>query len=153
MSLDVYLTIPGGDESSEVEPADRAIWVRIGGSTREITRRQWDEMFPGQEPVYSAAGGTKRVYTANITHNLAKMASEAGCYLPVWRPEEAGIKTAAEMVPHLTMGLNALRADPYRFKLLNPYNGWGTYESLVQFLSGYLEACRDYPQAEVSVWR
>ena len=33
-------------------------------------------------------------YSANITHNLGKMAEEAGIYKHLWRPEEIGITKA-----------------------------------------------------------
>lgn len=34
------------------------------------------------------------LYDANITHNLNRMADEAGIYEHVWRPEEIGVTTA-----------------------------------------------------------
>jgi hypothetical protein len=45
-----------------------------------------------------------------------------------------------------------LQADPARFQSLNPSNGWGTYEGLVQFVTAYLAACVQFPDATVSVW-
>ena len=94
-----------------------------------------------------------QVYSANITHNLNTMAEEAGIYKALWRPEEIGIKTAAELVPLLSAGLDLLRSDPERFKRHNATNGWGLYEHFVPFVEKYLEACREHPDAEVSVSR
>jgi hypothetical protein len=93
------------------------------------------------------------VYWRNITHNLNKMAEEAGIYEVLWRPEELGITKAAELIDPLTVGLEKLKADPERFKQFNAPNGWGDYDSLVDFVETYLEACIDTPNAEVSVSR
>ena len=92
------------------------------------------------------------VYDANITHNLNKMASEAGIYKELWRPEEVGITKAGQLIKPLQEGLALLKSDPERFKHLNPENGWGSYEGLVEFVEKYLEACVESPDAEVSTW-
>jgi len=92
-------------------------------------------------------------YSANITHNLCAMADEAGVYQLLWRPEEEGIKTARQAIEPLKDGMARLRAEPDRFRRLNPENGWGNYEGLVTFVENYLRACEDYPDAEIVVWR
>lgn len=151
MSLDVYLTVPG-----EVEHPSSAgrIFIRRDGQTVEITRAEWDEIYPGREPatveVDESGGGY--VYEANITHNLSRMADEAGVYRALWRPKEIGVTRAAQLVESLRDGLATLNGDPERFRALNPSNGWGDYEGLVRFVAGYLAACERWPQAEVSVW-
>lgn len=94
-----------------------------------------------------------QVYDANITHNLAGMAKEAGVYLAMWQPDEIGISTAAELAEILETGLAKLEAEPERFRAMNPPNGWGSYEGLVQFVRNYLQACRDNPDAEVEASR
>ena len=38
------------------------------------------------------------VYSANITHNLNRMAMEAGIYECLWRPDEHGITKAAQII-------------------------------------------------------
>lgn len=93
------------------------------------------------------------VFSKNITHNLNKMAEEAGLYQHLWRPEELGITKAAELVTPLAEGLIRLRKDPDRFRALNPANGWGSYEGLVEFVQKYLQACIDNPDADVEVSR
>lgn len=148
MSLDVYLTVRGASV-----PAGSGIFIRESGSTRELTREEWDEKFPGREPVsVLQPGETDEVYSRNITHNLGRMASEAGVYEACWRPEELGVTRAEQLIAPLEQGLALLRGDPARFKLLNPENGWGNYEGLVGFVEDYLSACRRWPHAEVSVW-
>lgn len=93
------------------------------------------------------------VYSANITHNLGAMAREAGIYEHLWRPDEIGVTSASELIEPLTAGLALLTADPERFKAHNAPNGWGRYEHLVLFVQCYLEACKENPEATVSVCR
>lgn len=87
------------------------------------------------------------VYDVNITHNLAPMAKAAGLYWVCWRPNEIGIETADEMVEQLEHGLAQLKAEPAKFRALNPENGWGSYEGLVRFVEELLAACRANPDA------
>ena len=92
-------------------------------------------------------------YDANITHNLNKMASAAGIYEALWCPDEHGLTTAAQLVPLLRVGLAKLRADPARYRKLNPANKWGSYEGLCRMVEAYLAACEANPTATVSVRR
>ncbi len=98
---------------------------------------------------------TKRplVYHANITHNLGAMANAAGVYDCLWRPDENGITTAHQLIKPLQKGLLKLAKDPKRWEALNPSNGWGSYEGLLKFVKDYLEACHEFPNAQVRVWR
>lgn len=93
------------------------------------------------------------VFNYNITHNMGRMAKEAGIYYHLWRPEEINIKTAAQLIEPLEVGLKKLLDDPEHFKKFNPENGWGDYESLVSFVEEYLKACREYPDATIAVDR
>lgn len=89
----------------------------------------------------------------NITHNLGKMASEAGIYAALWRPDENNIERAWQLVEPLSAGLAKLEMNPTGFKLLNPKNGWGDYDGLVDFVRSYLAACKEFPDAHVRVSR
>jgi hypothetical protein len=93
------------------------------------------------------------VYSANITHNLGRMAQEAVLYMPLWRPEEMRFTKAYQIIPMLEKGLDRLKAKPDFFKSFNPDNGWGSYESLVKFVEKYLVACKEYPDADIEVSR
>lgn len=147
MSLDVSLRLPGASKEGS------GILIRENGSIREITRAEWDEKFPDREPVIAIQGDSESVYSANITHNLGTMADKAGIYEALWRPEEIGITHAHQLIERLKAGLALLREKPDYFKTFNPSNGWGDYDGLVRFTEQYLEACEQYPQAEVSVSR
>lgn len=93
------------------------------------------------------------VYWANITHNLTEMADAAGIYQALWRPEEIGITKASQLIDPLTFGLKKLKDDPEFYEKFNSSNGWGLYEHFVPFVSEYLQACIDSPDADVSVSR
>lgn len=93
------------------------------------------------------------VYNANVTHNLAKMASEAGIYECLWRPDEHGIEQAEQIIEPLAKGLADMRDRPHHYTPMNPSNGWGSYERFVPWCEKYLEACREYPKASVRVSR
>lgn len=93
------------------------------------------------------------LYNANITHNLTRMAREAGLYNVVWRPEENGITKAGQLIEPLHAGIALLEADPARFKKLDAENGWGLYDNFLPWLKNYLRACIENPEADVSVSR
>lgn len=81
------------------------------------------------------------------------MTTGQACYKHLWRPEEVGVSTAAQLIEPLRDGLELLRAYPDRFKKLNPPNGWGTYDGLVHFVEQYLKACEANPSATIEVSR
>jgi hypothetical protein len=93
------------------------------------------------------------IYSANITHNLNKMAGAAGIYKHLWRPEEIGITHARQLIGPLTEGLAKLQADPEHYKKFDSPNGWGKYEHFVPFVAGYLAACEENPDAEIRISR
>lgn len=112
------------------------------------------------------------VYDANITHNLNEMASEAGIYEALWRPyrlkpnfvdaedynaeyefEKNNPTLAGDIIPLLEKGLADLKARPEHYEKFDSPNGWGTYEHFVPFVEKYLEACKEYPDAQIEVSR
>lgn len=93
------------------------------------------------------------VFDANITHNLAGMAREAGIYYECWRPDEIEITQASQLIEPLRAGIGLMKADPPRFEKHNNPNGWGLYKNFVPWLERYLAACEQYPEAHVSVSR
>ena len=95
--------------------------------------------------------GRAPVFDINITHNLCKMAQEAGIYECLWRPNHDGQRKAKDIIKLLSAGLEMLRANPEHFKTFNASNGWGTYEQFVPFVEKVLQACEDNPDAEIEV--
>lgn len=98
--------------------------------------------------------GSDRI-SFNITHNLAPMAEEAGLYAPLWRPEEhyAEPVLASDVYPAIVAGFNNLVIDPEKYRQLNPGNGWGDYNGLIDFTAEVLAALRQYPLAVVEACR
>jgi hypothetical protein len=103
--------------------------------------------------VYLRACRPTVVFESDVTHNLTAMADEAGLYDVCWRPEEIGISKANQLIKPLSEGIKRLEADPERFKKLNPKNGWGSYDSFLDWLKRYLSACEEFPDADVEAYR
>ena len=143
MSLDVYLT------RRQLEPV--TIYAAKEGSVVEVSLEEWQRHFPGTRP--HAYRDEERVYSANITHNLNRMAGEAGIYKELWRPEEVGITQAKQLIEPLRRARAALLDNSARFEPFAPESGWGTYGGLVKFVVDYLAACEKFPEAMVTVCR
>jgi len=90
------------------------------------------------------------LFSANITHNLGRMAEEAGIYKHLWLPEKVSITKAHELVEPLSKGLSLMKSDPERFKKFNAKNGWGVYEHFIPWIEEYIDACVSHPNANVS---
>lgn len=103
--------------------------------------------------VYLTDAAGNEVYSDNITHNLNRMAGEAGIYECLWRPDEHGITHARQIVEPLAAGLALLVTGKARFEAFNAENGWGLWENFVPWCANYLQACRDNPDALVTVSR
>lgn len=93
------------------------------------------------------------IYSDNITHNLAKMADQAGIYKELWSPEEIGASKAKHIAFSIEKGLFDLVKRPSHYEKFNAENGWGKYENFVRFVSFYLEALGKYPDATLGVSR
>jgi hypothetical protein len=93
------------------------------------------------------------LYRDNITHNLNKMAEIVGLYKYLWRPDEIGVTKASQLIEPLIIGLKKLREDQLYLETFNPSNGCGNYYQLVEFVRLYLNACKEFPNAEVKTWR
>lgn len=134
-----------------------------------LKRRRWISYDCGK--TYTEDNET--VYDANITHNLGKMADMAGLYEALWRPhrlkpgynipesdndaeyyfEQQDITYAKDIIKIVERGLNKLKKSPSKYKKFNASNGWGTYDGLVKFTEGYLNALKEYPDAIIRVSR
>ena len=93
------------------------------------------------------------LYSFNITHNLAKMAYKCGLHDYMWAIEELGFKQAKDLIEGLEEGIKELKARPEFYSKYNPKNHWGDYEDLVNVASEFLEACKSFPKANISVSR
>ena len=148
MSLDVSLKV-----SKPVVKRGSGVFIRESGKNIELTIEQIKERFPESDVIVEEEFETLVVFDYNITHNLGEMAKAADIYMELWRPEEIGIIKAKQLVEPLKEGLHRLKSNPDKYKEFNPKNGWGDYEVLVGFVSKYLDACYEYPDSDVEVWR
>lgn len=89
-------------------------------------------------------------YDANITHNLGRMWGAAGVYDALYESEG---KTAADILPALEVGVDAMLERPDDFRKYDAPNGWGLYEHALPWLQRLVEACRDYPKATIGISR
>lgn len=89
----------------------------------------------------------------SITHNLAKMASEAGVHNSLWRPNESGYDVAGMIIPNLKNGIKAMEWNPDEFMALNPKNGWGNYDDFLLCLKNILTACEEHPDYNIEISR
>lgn len=95
----------------------------------------------------------REAFSANITHNLNKMAGECGLYMVLWRPEEIGISTAGDAAPLIEAGIASMKSERERVEQFEPANGWGDYSGLLGFAESCLAACREHPKAKVRACR
>lgn len=93
------------------------------------------------------------VYESNITHNLAEVAGQCGCYEACWRPEDIAALYARDIIPKLEAGLLYLTQNRAALRKYEPDNGWGTVDDFERFLNNYLQACKTYPHARIDVCR
>jgi len=147
MSLDVSLI-----SKTPILKRGTGVFVRDGGGNRELTIAEVKERYPNSGLVEQEFE-TDRVYEANITHNLNRMADAAGIYEHLWQPEEIGITKASQLIDPLREGLHKLKSDRVKYEAYMNKNGWGTYDNLVSFVQNYLDACYEWPDAEIEVDR
>lgn len=88
------------------------------------------------------------VYTWNYTSNCAPMWRAAGADLA-----EFDGRPASACAPILAAALTELRAHPATYQELNPPNGWGSYDSLVEALDQLRVAMNTHPATTVRVCR
>lgn len=95
------------------------------------------------------------LYELNITHNLNKMAASCGLYNFMWNAEVTigNEGTAQDLIKGLTVGVEELKSNPDKYLKDSPANKWGTYDAFCDVAEDFLEACKRYPEAKVSVSR
>lgn len=89
------------------------------------------------------------VFASNITHNLGKMASEAGIYDCLWRAPENGFTKAKQIIQILEKGIEEMKCDPEHFRQFDSENGWGTYDDFLPWLEKVLAACKEFPESKI----
>ena len=54
-------------------------------------------------------------------------------------------KKASDAIPELEAAIQKLEAAPEKYCAMNPSNGWGSCEGLIEVLKRLLENCREKP--------
>lgn len=105
---------------------------------------------PGECEHCGNPAARKRVFRANVTHNLGGMAKAVGLYRVCWHPEDLKITRAKDAIPLLEKGLAKLeKFGPKGLSAHEPENGWGSYDWLLKFTKATLAACKEHPDAEI----
>ena len=95
------------------------------------------------------AGDDER-WWRNITHNVSPMWKLAGVYDALYESE--GL-IAKEVLSTLQEGVARMVLNPEEYKKLNPTNGWGCYESALEFLIDFQSAIVNNPDTMIHVSR
>lgn len=87
------------------------------------------------------------IHDLNITYNLS----------PMWRAcdwdfHDLEGRTGADIGEGVAHVVQKLKADPDKFRAMNPPNLWGTYEQCLDVFEKLLAAIKDWPDAVVGTW-
>lgn len=92
--------------------------------------------------------GGWRNYTANVSGMWFDAIGEPGL------GELLDPEPVAEIIlPQIEKGILNMRANPEKYRAMNPANGWGDYEGALAYLEWIAEGCRQWPKSRVHVWR
>lgn len=89
------------------------------------------------------------VFSTNITHNLARMAHEAGIYEALWHPERINCDSANHIIDIVKKGYEKLIENPAHYRQFDAENGWGTYDQFVPWIRDVLAALEANPYATI----
>jgi hypothetical protein len=95
-------------------------------------------------------GGPEPAYLTdrNQTSNVAPMWRHAGADLAGFHG-----RIAADALPALRAAIATMEDNPATYKAMNPPNGWGDYDSCLEFLRGLVTDFTSHPKATVMVSR
>ena len=90
------------------------------------------------------------IYDFNYTYNVTKMWTEATGQEKLVQIE--GL-TGFQALEILNKGIKELCSKPEHYKQYNPPNGWGDYDSFVEWLTKLKRYCEDNLGGVWSAWR
>ena len=130
MSIDIQLHI----KREEPTEADKAI---------ELLRAHGFDQFAAEIEARHEHGDV-RIFDENVGSSVVDLAEKMGLPECIWRPDEHGIDRAGQLIEPLATGLAKLDAHQ------QPST---RHMKLAEVVSCYLQACREHPDATVTVWR
>lgn len=83
-----------------------------------------------------------------LTYNYHRMLGAAG-FPSVWRVLNDTL--AGSVSQMLREVAETLKADPDRFRQLEPENGWGNYEHCLEVIDQFATACAQHPEARITI--
>lgn len=87
-------------------------------------------------------------HTSNCSPMWAKALRSAGC--EVW-PSELNGKRAGEYAKRLEQAVAHMAQHPDEYRPMNPTNGWGSYETALEYLSKIADGAREFPSSTIRV--
>ena len=91
--------------------------------------------------IYIRAKREVDIYESNITYNLAPMYYK--CVDKEKGMEKLNGMTCKDALPILNNAINDLIDNQTEYEKLNPSNGWGSYEGLLEELKKMKECCEE----------
>lgn len=86
------------------------------------------------------------VFQADITNNLEPMAKAAGIDDILWGSYGDSVP---DFIVRLSDGIRFLKKYPIIFQRLNPANGLGSYETLLEVAENLIQKCYQYQTAKL----
>lgn len=83
----------------------------------------------------------------NMTYNVSPMYGKA---MGITISDLNG-KKAEKVIPILIKGIKEMEDNPKIYKKMNPPNGWGDYETAIEFLQDILIACQENSDYKIEV--
>lgn len=153
MSLDVYLIETGAHACTACGHVDR---VGTGGEVyaRNITHNL--TAMADAAGLYEACWRPGQLKAPEIGVLIDAASAADNYHGPggVYELEKTlPVVYARDLIPALETGFALLSSDPARFRAFDAPNGWGRWEHFVAFVADYLAACREHPDAIVTVSR
>lgn len=60
-------------------------------------------------------------------------------------------RSCREAYPEIDAAVRHMEANPALYRAMNPPNGWGSYETALQYLRNLRDACKRHPKASIQV--
>lgn len=144
MGLDLIIST-----NKKIEHRTTGIYIREGGMNKELkTIDEVRKHFPGYDisHIKEYTYFDDIFWNMHITHNMCEMAShivvnDISLYLLLWRPKELGfIYVNEDYIDYVNKCLEILIKEKEELLKYNPPNGWGSYETLLGFVSSLSES-------------
>ena len=160
MSYDFSVNVPGSALAALQELIGSTAWVDLKEveKVKVLIDVMLQHGFP-EDRVCGAAAMLLGLDSPEFTteHGDIKYTyNVGGMYREAFKPQEGGVDQLHEMdcneaSKHLQRAIDAMKADPDKYKVMNPANGWGDYEGAMRTLNDLLVLCQEHPEGTVVI--